>query len=426
VNATRFCLEYAGVKPSDIDHLAFFYDPYLVTRKRLSLFVRYFPSSLNLLIDMTAPAAHILSMFLGESRLLKKALFGNDSGCRYRFHYVEHHRCHAASAFFLSPFEHAAILSLDGTGERATTWMGKGEGNRIELLQQTTFPHSVGLVYSAVTEYLGFRPWSGEGKVMGLAAYGDPKRYLDAFRKIIHPAAGGGFEVDMSFFRYHVRFWREWVSRKFIETFGPPRAPESALDERHKDIAAALQAVSEEIGIHLADELQRMTGEQNLCLAGGVALNCVMNGRSAPVAFPRRLLQPMANDAGTSLGAALYAPVVLGHPRVMRLETIAPARSSPPRSSKPRSAVTRSSGTVPPMARETAALLADGRSSAGSRVAWRRPARVGHRPSSAIRRGDEGRDQRAREASGSFRPSRRRSSPRRRTHTSPRATSRRT
>jgi len=364
VNATRFCLEYAGLKPSDIDHLAFFYDPYLVTRKRLSLFVRYFPSSLNLLIDMTAPAAHILSMFLGESRLLKKTLFGNDSSCRYRFHYVEHHRCHAASAFFLSPFDHAAILSLDGTGEWATTWMGKGEANRIELLRQTTFPHSVGLVYSAVTEYLGFRPWSGEGKVMGLAAYGDPKRYLDAFRKIIHPAKGGGFEVDMSYFRYHVRFWREWVSQKFIEQFGPPREPESALDERHKDMAAALQAVSEEIGIHLADELQGMTDEQNLCLAGGVALNCVMNGKILRESrFRDVFVQPMANDAGTSLGAALYAyHVVLGHPRVMKLQTIA---LGPQFDNDAIEAALRRHPVVwhrsADVAREAAAFLADGK-----------------------------------------------------------------
>jgi carbamoyltransferase len=141
VEAARFCLRQAGLKPGDIDHIAFFYDPFLVMRKRLSL-RRYFPASLNLLVDMTAPAGHILSMFLGEARLLRRALFANDASCRYRFHYVEHHQSHAASAFMLSPFERAAILSLDGTGEWATTWLGRGEGNRLQFIRQTSFPHS--------------------------------------------------------------------------------------------------------------------------------------------------------------------------------------------------------------------------------------------------------------------------------------------
>jgi carbamoyltransferase len=324
VHAARFCLERTGLKPGDIDHVAFFYDPFLVMRKRISLFVRYFPSSLNLLVDMTAPAAHILSMFLGEARLLKRKLFANDPSCRYQFHYVEHHQGHAASAFMLSPFERAAILSLDGTGEWATTWLGRGEGNRLEFIRQMSFPHSVGLVYSAVTEYLGFKPWSGEGKVMGLAAYGDPGRYLETFRRIIHPTDDGGFAVDMSYFRYHVRFWREWVSQKFIDVFGPRREPESAMEQRHQDIAAALQAVTEEIGIHIANHLQERTGEKNLCLAGGVALNCVMNGRILRESrFTDVFVQPMANDAGTSLGAALYVyHVKLGHPRVAPLRDI--------------------------------------------------------------------------------------------------------
>jgi carbamoyltransferase len=175
-----------------------------------------------------------------------------------------------------------------------------------------------------VTEYLGFKPWSGEGKVMGLAAYGDPQRYLGQFRRMIHPTEDGGFAVDMSYFRYHVRFWREWVSQKFIAEFGPPRVPESAMDQRFMDMAAALQAVTEEIGLHVANHLQERTGEKNLCLAGGVALNCVMNGRILRESrFTDVFVQPMANDAGTSLGAALHVyHVKLGHPRVAPLHDI--------------------------------------------------------------------------------------------------------
>jgi len=367
VQATRFCLAHAGVKPRDIDHVAFFYDPYLVVRKRLSLFVRYFPASLNLLLDMTAPATHILSMFLGEARLLRRRLFANDPGCRYHFHYVEHHRAHAASALMLSPFERAAVLSLDGTGEWATTWMGRGEGNRLAPLRQTTFPHSVGLVYSAVTHYLGFRPWSGEGKVMGLAAYGDPERWLPTFRQIIRPTPEG-FAVDMRYFRYHVRFWREWVSEQFVDTFGSPRVPESAIERRHEDIAAALQAVTEEIGLHLADVLQRATGERNLCLAGGVALNCVMNGKILRESrFADVFVQPMANDAGTSLGAALHVHhEVLGHPRRTELESVS---LGPEFGAAEGEAALRRRGIVfrrsDDVACETAALLA-----AGKIVGW--------------------------------------------------------
>jgi carbamoyltransferase len=324
VHATRFCLEYAGLKPRDVDHVAFFYDPYLVMRKRVTLFARYFPQSLALVRDVTLPAARILKMFLGESRLLRRELFQDDPGCRFQFHYVEHHRAHAASALMLSPYDSAAILSIDGTGEWATTWMGHGRGTRLDLLREVHFPHSIGLVYSAVTKFLGFRPWSGEGKVMGLAAYGDPERYLPLFREIVQLRPDGDFRVDMRYFRYHIRYWREWVSQRFEERFGAPREPESTLTQRDFDIAAALQAITEEVGLHVAGALRRLTGERRLCLAGGVALNCVMNGKILRQSgFDDVYVQPMANDAGTSLGAALHVyHVGLGHPRVMELRDV--------------------------------------------------------------------------------------------------------
>ncbi len=326
VNAARFCLDYAGINPSDIDYLTFFYNPFLMMRKRVRQMARYFPASLQLLQRKAGSQTRMerIRMFMGENWLLRRALFHNQPGLRYKFKYVEHHWAHAASAFHLSPFDSAAILSIDGAGEWATTWLGRGEGNEIKLIRQVNFPHSVGLLYSALTFYLGFRPWSGEGKVMGLAAYGDPQRYLPTMRRIIFPTGKGGFKQDMSYFEYHVRGWQRWVSEKFIAEFGPLRAPESELEQRHKDIAAALQAITEEIGLYIVDELYKQTGEENLCLAGGVALNCVMNGRILQESkFKNIFIQPMASDAGTSLGSAVYAnQIILRQPRVMELKHV--------------------------------------------------------------------------------------------------------
>lgn len=370
VQAMQFCLAQAGLRVCDIDHLAFFYDPYLLLRKRMRLMLRYFPSSLHVLREMAgvSPRTERLRMFLGEDRLLRARLFAHDAGLRYRFRYVVHHLCHAASAFLLSPFEEAAILSLDGAGESATTWLGRGQGTRLACLAEVHLPHSLGLLYSAVTDHLGFRPWSAEGKVMGLAAYGDPARYLPAFREIVRLQPDGGYTLDMRYFRYHVRGWTEWVSDRFIAQFGPRRVPESEITREHQDIAAALQVTTEEAALHVARALHRATGARALCLVGGVALNCVMNGRllrEGP--FEDVFVQPMANDAGTSLGAALWVHhVALGCPRGEPLHDVylGPAYDD----ETCRAALERHGlhfHRSDDVAEETAALLADGKI-----VAW--------------------------------------------------------
>jgi carbamoyltransferase len=231
-------------------------------------------------------------------------------GLQDRFHkpyvFVEHHESHAASAFFPSPFDEAAILTLDGVGEWATASQGYGRGNRITLTHELRFPHSLGLLYSAFTYYCGFRVNSGEYKLMGLAPYGEPT-YADVIRReLVDIKADGSFRMDMSYFNYCHGL--TMTSGKFDRLFGgPPRKAEAPLEQRHMDVAASIQVVTEEIMLRMARHLQAQTGMRNLCLAGGVALNCVGNGRllrEGP--FEKLWIQPAAGDAGGALGTAMF------------------------------------------------------------------------------------------------------------------------
>ena len=229
-------------------------------------------------------------------------------------YYVTHHLCHAAHAFFESPFEESAILTVDGYGERSSVTIGMGRGNEIKPLLEIPSPHSVGSVYAAITQFLGFKPNSGEGKVMGLASYGTP-RYLDFFKELLQCTAEG-FEVDIRYFSYMSDGLARYNSR-LVEKLGEPRAPESAIEERHQDIAASLQAATEDVMVHLAKLTREKTQMKNLSMAGGVVLNCVANARIVEEAgFERCFFQPACNDAGSSAGAALYvAHQIHGLPR---------------------------------------------------------------------------------------------------------------
>ena len=231
---------------------------------------------------------------------------GLDGKYDKQFIFAEHHESHAASAFFPSPFEEAAILTVDGVGEWATASFGTGRGNRLELTRTMEFPHSLGLLYSAFTYYCGFRVNSGEYKLMGLAPYGAP-RFTDLILdRLIDLKDDGSFSMDMRYFNYCQGL--TMTSRRFDELFGaPPRPPESALEQRHMDIAASIQKVTEEILLRMARHVHAETGMSNLCLAGGVALNCVGNGRllrEGP--FERIWIQPAAGDAGGALGVATF------------------------------------------------------------------------------------------------------------------------
>ncbi len=309
------CYEVAGIEPAELDHIVFYWNPKLAFWPRLWHVLRYFPRSLELIRSRWGKENPMRSL----RRRLREEL---GVGERTRLHFAEHHLCHAASAYLTSPFEEAAILNMDAAGEWDCTWLGTGRGIDLTCLRTRQFPHSIGLVYGSVTEYLGYRFMSGEGKVMGLAPYGDPERYLPAFRDIIPLRPDGDYAVDLSYFAYHYRGRPHWFSPKFYEVFGPPCEHPNEPDQRAMDIAAALQRRTEEVGLHLARWLHEQTGLKQLCLTGGVCLNSVMNGRILrETPFDDVAIQPAANDAGTALGGCYWLwNTVLRHPRRYHFE----------------------------------------------------------------------------------------------------------
>lgn len=322
IEAIKYCLAEANISPHDIDHIGISRDPSAHLHKKV-LYTLLRRPSFSLIKDRLANMARVRD----PKRELCEALGISPSALRAQLHRVEHHRAHMASAFFVSPFKEAAILSIDGFGDFVSTMLGEGEGNRIRVLDQVEFPHSLGLFYLAVTQYLGFLKYGDEYKVMGLAAYGKPI-FLDDFRKIVRLHRGGTFELDLDFFRHHTEgvemTWNNEqpkvgraFSDKFVKKFGPPRHPQEPIAKRHEDIAASLQAMLEEAYFHILNNLYERTKKKSLCLAGGVAFNSVANGKIFDhTPFEEVYIQPAAGDAGTALGAAYYVyHQVLGEPR---------------------------------------------------------------------------------------------------------------
>ncbi len=302
-HAVRYCLDEAGITIDDVDHIAYYWDTRLHVLDQLWHIVRYLPRSLKLVSSRLGQ--NFLPM-VQLRRTLREELGLSAHAKAQRIHQIEHHAAHAASAFLLSPFEEAAILSIDAVGEWTTTWYGVGKGNTFTKLDEIGFPHSVGMLYGSVTEYLGFRFSSGEGKVMGLASYGDPEVCLPDFRNIVHLEPNGRFSLDLSYFDYHLYGRDRWYSDKFVRVFGPPRRRGESIEKRHEDIAAGLQRITEEVGLHMAQHLHAITRKRYLCIAGGVGLNSVMNGKLLEHGpFDDVFIQPAASDAGTALGAAL-------------------------------------------------------------------------------------------------------------------------
>jgi carbamoyltransferase len=297
--AVEFCLKRAGLKAADLDYVGFYDKPLLKFERLLETYLAYAPAGFGS-FTKSMPA------WLREKLHLPREMRQHLPGYKKRFVFTEHHESHAASAFFPSPFESAAILTIDGVGEWATASIGRGQGNRMELLKELRFPHSPGLLYSAFTYFCGFRVNSGEYKLMGLAPYGQPK-YVDVILdKIVDLKADGSFRMDMSYFNYCQGL--TMTSPKFDQLFGgPPRKPETPLTEREMDLAASVQRVTEEIMLRMARHAKELTGENNLCLAGGVALNCVGNGKIlADRTFDKIWIQPAAGDAGGALGVATF------------------------------------------------------------------------------------------------------------------------
>jgi carbamoyltransferase len=307
VNAINYCLVEAGISAAQVDYVVFYDEPFLKFDRLIQTYLAFAPKGLKSFIT-SMPIW--LNEKLFQKRIISKALkdlWGKDIDWKKRLLFSEHHLSHAASAFFPSPFESAAILTLDGVGEWATSSLAIGKGNNLTILKEIHFPHSLGLLYSAFTYYIGFKVNSGEYKLMGLAPYGVPK-YAELIKKyLIDIKEDGSFSLDMSYFNYCTGF--TMTTTKFHDLFGgPPRKPESELTQLEMDIAASIQAVTEEVMIKLAKEISKSTGETNLCLAGGVALNCVANGKLLrEKIFKNIWIQPAAGDAGGAVGAALSA-----------------------------------------------------------------------------------------------------------------------
>jgi len=304
--AVRSCLEASGIRPADIDVVAFYDKPFLKFERLLETYLAFAPRGF-------ASFRRALPLWLKE-KLFQKSLLVKELKTvapavdwESKLLFSEHHLSHAASAFFPSPFERAAVLTMDGVGEWTTTSLALGNGNGLEVIREIHFPHSLGLLYSAFTYYTGFKVNSGEYKVMGLAPYGEP-RYADLIRqKLVDIKQDGSFRLDLDYFDYCTGL--TMTNARFDALFGgPPRRPEAPLTQREMDLAASVQAVTEEIVLKLARAIGRETGERNLCLAGGVALNCVANGKLQRQGwFDALWLQPAAGDAGGAIGAALVA-----------------------------------------------------------------------------------------------------------------------
>ena len=305
-NAVAYCLEEAGVRLGDVDHVAFYDKPFLKFERLLETYLTFAPRGFRS-FRMALPIW--LKEKLFQKRLLRQELepFAPDYDWDERLLFAEHHQSHAASAFFPSPFEEAAVLTMDGVGEWATTSVGIGRSNRLEMTKEIHFPHSLGLLYSAFTYYTGFRVNSGEYKVMGLAPYGEPRYSQTILDHLIDVKPDGSFRVDQSYFDYCTGL--KMTGDRFDELFGgPPRRPDEPLTQRHMDLASSIQAVTEEIVLKMTQGIAAESGARNLCLAGGVALNCVANGKILRDGrFEQIWIQPAAGDAGGALGAALAA-----------------------------------------------------------------------------------------------------------------------
>lgn len=297
INAINFCLSFAKIDIAEVEHIAFYDKPFLKFERILETHLTYAPKGITSFIKA-------LPLWI-KKKLWTRELIKDTLEYNGNILFPEHHISHAASAFFPSPFEEAAFITMDGVGEWATTSYGIGEGNNLELQADIKFPHSLGLLYSAFTYYTGFRVNSGEYKVMGLAPYGTPKYKDLIYNNLIDVKDDGSFKMNMKYFDYSVGL--KMTSNKFHSLFGgPPRKPESELTQKEMDLARSVQEVTEEIVLKIAKNVVKETNKKNLCLAGGVALNCVANGKLLrSELFENIWIQPAAGDAGGAVGSAL-------------------------------------------------------------------------------------------------------------------------
>jgi len=336
--AVDFCLDQAGITTKDLDHVVFYEKPFHKFERILMTALQGYPKSWKTFRES-------MITWLGDKLWVKSIIKDKLGVDENKLLFGEHHLSHAGSAFYSSPFDSAAILTVDGVGEWTTTSMGIGEGNTIKLLNEIKFPHSLGLLYSAFTAFLGFRVNNGEYKVMGMAPYGKPRYKDKIYDNLIRVSEDGSFALNMDYFSYHYSD-KKTFNKKFVSLFGDPRSPEvdfftsgtrypsyvgdkpsnyeeqCLLNEHHAEIAASIQKVTEEILLKLVNSLYKKTGLKNLCMAGGVGLNSVANGRIVrETPFENVFIQPAAGDGGGALGAALHAyHAILEKPRTFVME----------------------------------------------------------------------------------------------------------
>ena len=329
--AVEFCLREAGISLSEVDHIAIGRDPKAKLDKKLLFLVKNPGGGWNAVLDRIKNAKKVASL---EEEFIKVDPSVSKQDIKSKIHQVEHHRSHLASAFFASPFEHAALLSIDGSGDFTTTMIGIGKGNEIEVLDSVDFPHSVGLFYTAFTQLLGFPHYGDEYKVMGLAPYGEPK-YVDRLRDILPFTDDGLFTLNQKYFRSaksgiisygadHIPVVAPLYSDLLEEKFGAVRKKDEPLSQYHKDIAASVQRFTEELIFHILNHLHKKTGLDNVCIAGGVAQNSVANGKiSRNTPFKNIYIPSAGHDAGISMGSALYV-----HNQVLRQPRLKPIWSA--------------------------------------------------------------------------------------------------
>jgi carbamoyltransferase len=312
--AIKYVLDEAGIKKEDIDYIAFYEKPFLHFERIISTFIDTWPGGLGSFLQA-------VPLWL-KNKMWVKSLFREEFGSKPKVVFIDHHLSHAASTFFCSPFDKAAILTMDGVGEWATTTYGAGDGIDINLKKQIAFPDSLGLLYSAITYYLGFKPNSDEYKVMGLSPYGKPA-YIEEIKKTIIQYPDGSYSLDQDYFGHHLSL--DILDKRLSKLFNRPRRkPETKLTQFHKDIAKSLQTVLEESVLAIADHIFNETRLENLCLAGGVALNCVSNSHILKQSkFKNIFVQPASGDSGGALGAALYLEhTILRKPRKSNLRHV--------------------------------------------------------------------------------------------------------
>jgi carbamoyltransferase len=299
-DSIKYCLKTAGLTMDQVDAVAYFYDPWLEFRTHLKFRLARAHR------DFKRAAFHVVqSTNLLKDHLKTEALLNRHRKTPVKFHWIGHSYTHAAAAFFCSPFEEALILSVDARGERDSCSAAVGEGNRLRMIETISYPHSWGMFYMEVTKYLGFMPGHDEYKVMGLASFGKP-RFVEELRKVVLTQPDGSFRLNFDHFDPTFT-GPDMLGQKFYDVFGPPREPRTAIDKRHEDIAASLQEVLEESLLAYLTKLRERTGKRHLCLSGGVALNCVMNGRILGSGlFDDVFIPPNPGDAGCAAGAALY------------------------------------------------------------------------------------------------------------------------